>query len=155
MLHTHMHTYAHRSDVAHGATGHQHLFHPRPPPLACAQSRVLLQGPVEDVAVCCSVLQCAAVCCSVLQCVAVCCSVLQCAAVSCSVLQCLAVSCGVLRLLCVLKAVSFLKVLSSVLQCVTLHCGMRCVRAHVCVHVYGCVCACVRARVCVHVCTRF
>ena len=42
---------------------------------------------MNDLAVCCSVLQCVAVCCSVLQCVAVCCSVLQCAAVCCSVFR--------------------------------------------------------------------
>jgi len=38
----------------------------------------------EQVAVCCSVLQCVAVCCNVLQCVAVCCSVLQCVGVCCN-----------------------------------------------------------------------
>jgi len=46
---------------------------------------------MEEVVVCCSVLQCVAVCCNMLQCVAVCCCVLQCVAVCCSVLQCVAV----------------------------------------------------------------
>jgi len=66
-----------------------------------------LNGRHQDVAACCSVLQCVVVCCSaytrnngrwqdtvccsVLQYVAVCCSVLQCAAVCRSVLQCAAV----------------------------------------------------------------
>jgi len=78
-------------------------------------------GPLDPVAVCCSVLHCVAVCCSVLQCVTVrcsalrcaalwdttvslgtrtpwhCCSVLQCVAVCCSVLQCGAVCCSVLQ----------------------------------------------------------
>ena len=42
---------------------------------------------VQDIAVCCSVLQCAVVCCSVLQCVALCCIVTVC----CSALLCVAV----------------------------------------------------------------
>ena len=51
---------------------------------------------LQDVAVCCTALQCVAVRCSALQCVAVCCSVLQCVAVCCIVLQCVAVCCSVL-----------------------------------------------------------
>ena len=67
-------------------------------------TKTLVPVKQEDVALCCSVLQCVAVCCSVLQvvqsgavccimvhCVAVCCSVLQCGAVKCSVLSCVAV----------------------------------------------------------------
>jgi len=46
---------------------------------------------LNEVEICCSMLQCVAVCCTVLRCGAVCCSVLHCAALCCSgtTLRCL------------------------------------------------------------------
>ena len=109
--------------------------------------------PGENIAVCCSVMQCVAVCCSVLQCVAVCCSIsyvwpyrytsqerMLATAASyfvrrcdptyiqrsiVSVLQCIAVYCSVLQCVGVFRSVSqSVKVRCSVLQCVAVCCSV-------------------------------
>ena len=64
---------------------------------------LIINGELEDVAVCCSVLQCVAMYRSVLQCVAVYGSVLQCVAMYRSVLQCVAVCCSVLQCVAVMS----------------------------------------------------
>ena len=83
-----------------------------------------------------------ALCCSVLQCVAVFCSVLKCVTVCCNVLQCDLVCCSVLR--CVAVCCSVLEcavVCYSVLQYVTVCCSvLQCVA--VCCSVLQCVAVC-------------
>ena len=89
------------------------------------------------VAVCCSVLLRVAVCCSMLQRASVCCCVLQCVAVCCSVLLCVAFCCCVL--LCV--AVCFY-----VLLCASMcYCFAVCCCVLLCVAVCFCVLLCVAA----------
>jgi len=126
-----------------------------------------------NIAVCCSVLQCAAVCCSVLQCAAVCCSVLQCGAVCCrvfqsvavycSVMQCVAVYCSACNVLqCVAVCCSMLQCVAvcckacSVLQCVAVSCSvcsvLQCVV--VCCSVLQGIAVCCSVLQCVEVCCR-
>ena len=150
---THTHTQTARTPTPTRTRTHTHI-HTRadlPHELAIlARSRLcealFLQR--EQLALCCSVLQCVAVCCSVLQCgmsaclsagaclqrrscstscllcVAVCCSVV---AVRCSVLQCVAVCCSVLQcgtVYCnVLQCVA---ACCSVLQCAAVCCSECC-----------------------------
>jgi len=97
-----------------------------------------------NVAVCCSVLQCAAVCRNCDECltlflfmpkslciyVAVCCSVLQCLAVCCSVLQCAAIVTSVTELkpcdAAFIHAKVPLYIRCGVLQCVAVCCSVCC-----------------------------